>query len=316
MRKLFVFFIFVLMAALVLASCNLPRPNQALTPTGDVISTAAAQTVDALSTLLAPQGTPPPSDITSAPTILPVSSVTPTFTPQASATIAGAPTALPCNRAEFVKDLTVPDGTTFAPGASFVKTWRLKNNGSCTWTNSYRVVFDSGVSMGAPASFNLPDTVAPGDTIDISVNMVAPGTADDYESYWKLQDASGTSFGLGSNGQDSFWVKITVGSTSVPFAVNKVSVSVDNANVTANCPYTFHLTAAITTTAKGEVSYYWQRSDGTKSDSKSITFDSATTRSVGYDMEVDSNFSGWVKVYIDNPNHQLFPEYDLNLTCN
>ena len=310
MRKLLISIIVFLVAGMALASCNLPRPNQALTPTGDMVSTAAAQTVAALSTQLAPQGTTSPTQIILA-TLTPAATNTP-----ASANTQTSATALPCNRAEFVDDVSVPDGTTFSPGADFVKTWRLKNNGSCTWTTSYRVVFDSGVSFGAPASFNLPGTVAPGDTIDISVNMVAPETANDYESYWKLQDASGTNFGLGSNGEDSFWVKIKVGSTAVPFAVTKVTISSDNADVSASCPYTFHLSAAITTSAHGEVSYYWQRSDDVKTDSKSITFDSATTRSVTYDMELSSSFDGWVKLYIDNPNHQLFPAYDLKLTCN
>jgi len=39
-----------------------------------------------------------------------------------------------CDRAQFISDVTVPDGTTFAPGATFTKTWRLKNSGTCTWT--------------------------------------------------------------------------------------------------------------------------------------------------------------------------------------
>ena len=31
--------------------------------------------------------------------------------------------------AQFVGDMTIPDGTSFAPGAAMVKTWRLKNIG-------------------------------------------------------------------------------------------------------------------------------------------------------------------------------------------
>lgn len=31
-----------------------------------------------------------------------------------------------CDAAEFVADVTIPDGTSFAPGAAMVKTWRLK----------------------------------------------------------------------------------------------------------------------------------------------------------------------------------------------
>ena len=41
-----------------------------------------------------------------------------------------------CDQAQFVSDLTVPDGSSFAPGATFTKTWRLKTIGTCTWTTT------------------------------------------------------------------------------------------------------------------------------------------------------------------------------------
>src|SRR5690349_5782138 len=48
-----------------------------------------------------------------------------------------------CDKVQFVADVTVPDGTNFPPKATFTKTWRLKNIGSCTWTTSYQIVFFS-----------------------------------------------------------------------------------------------------------------------------------------------------------------------------
>jgi hypothetical protein len=70
--------------------------------------------------------------------------------------------AVACDQAQFVADVTIPDGTSLAPGATFLKTWRLKNIGTCTWTTSYSAVFSSGDQMGAPAVINLPASVAPG----------------------------------------------------------------------------------------------------------------------------------------------------------
>src|SRR5688572_4669107 len=81
-----------------------------------------------------------------------------------------------CDRAQFVADVTVPDGMSFSPGATFTKTWRLRNIGTCTWSTSYSLVFDSGTQMGAPASVNFPSSVAPGGSIDLSVTMTAPNT--------------------------------------------------------------------------------------------------------------------------------------------
>ncbi|NUQ84841.1 MAG: hypothetical protein HUU11_09020, partial [Anaerolineales bacterium] len=75
--------------------------------------------------------------------------------------------AATCDWAQFIADVTVPDGAKYEPGATFKKTWRLKNIGTCTWTTSYSLVFDSGAQMGAPASVSFPANVAPGQTIDV-----------------------------------------------------------------------------------------------------------------------------------------------------
>ncbi|MBL8100545.1 MAG: hypothetical protein JNK81_15280, partial [Anaerolineales bacterium] len=53
-----------------------------------------------------------------------------------------------CDWAFFVKDVTIPDGTTLLPGETFTKVWRLKNRGTCTWSPDYMLVFSSGSQMG------------------------------------------------------------------------------------------------------------------------------------------------------------------------
>src|SRR5512134_3372356 len=85
-----------------------------------------------------------------------------------------------CDRAQFVTDVTVPDGMRFSPGATFTKTWRLRNIGTCTWTAAYTMVFDSGTQMGTTTSVPFAQDVPPGGTIDLSVNMTAPNTAGNY----------------------------------------------------------------------------------------------------------------------------------------
>jgi len=114
------------------------------------------------------------------------------------------------DRAQFVSDVTVPDGTRFDPGTAFKKTWRLKNVGTCTWTTSYSLVFDSGTQMGAPASIAFPASVAPGATVDLTVDMTAPTTAGRYIGYWKFKNASGVLFGIGLYANKAWWVEINV----------------------------------------------------------------------------------------------------------
>ena len=96
------------------------------------------------------------------------------------------PAASPMNKAEaatycdwagFVMDVTVPDGTTLAVNTPFTKTWRLKNIGTCTWTTAYSVFYVNGDMMSAPPSVPMPKSVAPNETVDISVQMVAPPVA-------------------------------------------------------------------------------------------------------------------------------------------
>jgi uncharacterized repeat protein (TIGR01451 family) len=147
-------------------------------------------------------------------------------------THAGGPIPPPtsgCDKGTFVADVTIPDGTSMAGGAAFVKTWRVKNTGTCTWTTSYRLVFAGGDYMGVTASaFILPSSVAPGGTIDLSLNMIAPITPGIYFSHWKLRNASGADFGLGASGTNTFFAKINVASsysTAYSFAANASSAA-------------------------------------------------------------------------------------------
>lgn len=117
-----------------------------------------------------------------------------------------------CDRAQFVADVSVPDGASFAPGTNFNKTWRLKNVGTCTWTN-YSIMFDSGEKMGGPDSALIPATVAPGQTVDITLPFTSPTTAGTFRGYWKLKNSTGVPFGIGSGGTKSFWVEIKVSGT-------------------------------------------------------------------------------------------------------
>ncbi len=113
-----------------------------------------------------------------------------------------------CNRADFVGDVTIPDNTILQLSQPFTKTWRIRNTGSCTWTTGYQLVFMDGDRLGSPASVPLPFNVAPSQTVDVSVDMVAPDAVGHYEGVWGLRSADGKTFGVGSLGADHIWVRI------------------------------------------------------------------------------------------------------------
>jgi len=192
--------------ALILSSCNLPS-KAPQTEEPNAIFTQAALTVQAQlnqTPTSAPFSTPtlPPAQPTNTPITLP------TF-PAATNTSVVPPTAV-CDQGQFIKDVTIPDGTNFAPGETFTKTWRLKNAGTCTWSG-YTLVFDSGDSMNGTSPITI-GTVSPGQEIDLSVNLTAPSTNGSYRGYWRIRNTSGVLIPIinGSQGT-SFFVDIKVG---------------------------------------------------------------------------------------------------------
>ena len=112
------------------------------------------------------------------------------------------------NAAAYVADVTIPDDTELAPGEAFVKTWRVSNEGTCSWGTGYSLVFEDGDLMGATPAIPFVQTVAPGTEVDLSVPLVAPDSAGVYRGNWKLQSPTGTLFG--SRGDYPFYVQIVV----------------------------------------------------------------------------------------------------------
>lgn len=112
------------------------------------------------------------------------------------------------------------DGTTYSPNTAFTKTWTVKNTGTCTWDSRYMVYQISGVYMTQqPGYWIVPQgqTVAPGQTVEISVGMTSPVDNGSYKSYWGLKNADGQVMPIegGANG-NSFYVKLKVDNGEVP----------------------------------------------------------------------------------------------------
>jgi hypothetical protein len=314
-----------LLLTLFLSACNLPLSATVNTPTSnvDLVGTAAASTVQALSTQLAETSKPP---ATVEPTKTPPQVETPTNTLEPSSTpvtpsptpVTPTVTAGPFDKLGGVIDITYPDDSTVAPGATFVKTWRITNKGNTTWGSGYAVVFTTGDLMGAPASIPLGSTVPPNGTVDISVTLKAPTTAKSYTGNYKMRNASGVLFGLGTNADQPFWVKVTVSaSSSLVFAVISVPTTVDPTNFTGSCGTgkTFHFTAKIKANGPGTVKYHWIDSEGSETAVETLTFSAAGTNTVTNTWKLTSDYTGWQRIYIDSPNHQSFEKADFTLNC-
>lgn len=112
------------------------------------------------------------------------------------------------NVAAFVADVTIPDNTQLAAGQPFEKTWRVKNEGDCTWGSGYQLVFAEGNQMSGPAGTPLSQIVPPGGEVDLSVSLIAPNTPGTHRGDWLLQAPDGSTFG--SRGDYAFYLQIVV----------------------------------------------------------------------------------------------------------
>jgi len=216
-RQLILFIAILTVCSLV--SCSLPvgQSGTATLSVDNVYSTVSANltaevhpTSDNRVTATSPSLTITPTH--AARTATPKAIVLLTQTPRPSGT------ALPCDQASAGHpiDITIPDDTEMKPGESFSKTWRLVNSGTCVWNDSYAVVWFSGEDIGVTREQFFITQVNPGQTIDVTVDMIAPEVAGSYQSNWKLRNQAGNLFGIGPNGGSPFWAKITVAEESTP----------------------------------------------------------------------------------------------------
>jgi len=188
---------FVLLAVLLLTACAPATPVEP-TPDVDAIRTSAAYTVVAEFTLIASVFTPTPMPPTETPMPEPLPTETPTIAYATDPTqiALGTPAQL-CDDLTFENatvDVTIPDGTSMTPGQEFVKTWKIKNTGICTWGEGYGLIYAYGDKMsGVPVT--LTAVVAPGEEVEVSVNLKAPTAIGEYTSAWQMANGKGVSFG-------------------------------------------------------------------------------------------------------------------------
>jgi len=188
--------IIAITSTLILAAC---APATPIEPTPDVLAirTSAAYTVVAEFTLTAAAFTPTPLPPTETPIPeLPTASPTAALATDPTQIALGTPGAL-CDDMSFdvaTVDVTILDGTPMTPGQEFVKTWKIKNTGSCPWGDGYGLIYSYGEKMnGQPVPLGI--LVGVGQEVEISVNFKAPDKIGEYTSAWQMANAKGVTFG-------------------------------------------------------------------------------------------------------------------------
>lgn len=117
-----------------------------------------------------------------------------------------------CLRAEIISQETQPFADNLLPGQSFEHTWTLRNAGECTWVADTVLMFDGGEPMGNLYMTYLVTPIDPGETVEISLDLIAPMLTGEYTSYWIFRTPLGQLFGTGPYGVDPLEVNLTVSS--------------------------------------------------------------------------------------------------------
>jgi hypothetical protein len=211
-KKLALAGLLIIVLSILMVSCG-SRPTPEPTVDVNVLATNAAQTIEARFTetaLAKPTDTPQPTytpvsytpTTSSAPITLPTAGTggsvsIPTIAQQPTA-IVNLPTATLSavgDKAVWA-DQSIKDGTHFAPGESADLTWYITNVGTTTWTTDYSVRFFTGTNFAKAGNtrYYLPKPVAPQETGQVTIDIVAPTTPGEYKMAWVLSNAEDHNF--------------------------------------------------------------------------------------------------------------------------
>lgn len=323
---------------------NVSSPDEA-EPTEDpsLVLTEVYQSAETMraATATAMALTPSPEALTPTLTLTPTLPLTMTVTPTGQTPTLGPTSPAGSLRVVFGGDITVPDGTVFAPNTPFKKTWRLINGGTVTWTTAFSLVFMSGEQMSAPPNMPILSDVAPGGTVDVSIDMIAPSAPGRYVGNWMMRDPSGALFGIDPEAKYPIYIDITVSGTGpsptagtpgatatvqagTPTAtsqavVNNVNLVVDNPTANA-CPHTFSFTATFNLSQAAAVTYRLEAISNDPNIPITVPAQVTTNLQAGvqtlvYTLDFGTAVSGYAQFRVLAPNDVTSSRVNFSLTC-
>jgi hypothetical protein len=311
-----VFFVLLISMTSFLSACGPSASNNA------IIATSVAMTVQAQNTQQA-AFTPTNLPVVDLPTLpsAPTATLGPTAAPP-TAPPAGSADIKPCYSANFVSDVSIPDGTIVTPGQTFWKTWRVLNSGSCTWDSTYKFVFVNGDLMGGGFVYPFPGVATPGQTVDIPIELFAPTVAGTYTGTWMIEAPDKTLIGVGQYDQPlSVQVVVVSGTpsnkkTASPYDITNVTIEVSKRCAPANTFYT--ITASFTSNGPVNAVYTQVQSDGHNTANRKITFTDASTQSKSWQWSqsvASSQNTRWVSITVTSPTYHEWPHVNLPPLC-
>jgi hypothetical protein len=135
---------------------------------------------------------------------LPTQVLPPTAIPTRSVATPRVTPTLPCsNSLAFESDVTIPDGTKVASGASLDKRWQVRNTGTCNWDARYHLKLINGSSLGLPSDQALYPALAGSEAV-LRLVFTAPSDSGTYRSAWQAFGPDDQPFG------DPIYIEVSV----------------------------------------------------------------------------------------------------------
>ena len=98
--------------------------------------------------------------------------------------------------ARFVRDVTVPDGTTVQPNQVFAKTWLVRNDGSSRWPAGCVLTNAGGDNLLQSPTLEQPlPQLEVGEEATVTVQLDAPPAIGRHVAYFRCKTADGSFFG-------------------------------------------------------------------------------------------------------------------------
>jgi hypothetical protein len=297
--------------AILLGACG----STASTP-DPVIATAVALTVAARN---AQQNAPTSTAIPTATVPANITFPTPTQLTFPTPTKPGSSIDTTCAKASFISE-TIPDGTIMKPDKVFTKTWQIKNDSSCAWDTTYKIIFWDGDVLGGAYYYNLPQAVGPGGVVDISLVLTSPSEEGTYTGSWMLQTPKNIAFGVGQY-NEPITAKIVVSKEDRPDTkITDVKLEVTReplAGCATNVYYRY--TAKVSANGKITIRYGFNQSDGNLAWTGTLVFTEAGTQTVTgafWSFHLGSSpGQKWVQFLVYKPYRQAFEKQYFSYLC-
>jgi hypothetical protein len=162
------------------------------------------------------------------------------------------------------------------------------------------------------------------------VDLIAPQEEGSHNGDWKLKNSNDQLFGVGIEADEPFWVDILVsesgspGSTPNPGTTRgvfeNVVFSVDQADVSGNCPHTFTFTARFTLKDAAAVTH--QLEAAAPNFAFEIKLPPPVTRNLTagehtavYELKFYNDIQGWARLIFSKPEGVKSNQVNFQLDC-